>query len=91
MKTVLSKNKEPEYAAIALNLASATKAFKKVKTILTCICGALGVPLVYVIWHMIIPKEEENDPVFGEKNSKFNSHNHEPITCCPHLGGGLRL
>ena len=41
-----ANNKEPEYIAIALDLASATKAFEKVKTILTCIQGVLGVPLV---------------------------------------------
>ncbi len=31
----LANNKEPEYTAIALDLASAAKAFEKVKTILT--------------------------------------------------------
>ncbi len=44
-----ANNKEPKYAAIALDLASAAKAFEKVKTIFTRIRGVLGVPLVYVI------------------------------------------
>ncbi len=44
-----ANNKEPEYVSIALDLASAAKAFEKVKTILTRIRGVLGVPLVYVI------------------------------------------
>ncbi len=42
-------NKEPEYTAIALDIASVAKAFEKVKTILTRVRGVLGVPLVYVI------------------------------------------
>jgi len=44
-----ANNKEPEYVSLALNFASAAKAFEKVKTILTRIWGVLGVPLVYVI------------------------------------------
>jgi hypothetical protein len=41
-----ANNKEPEHADNALDLASAVKAFEKVKTILTRIWGMLGVPLV---------------------------------------------
>jgi hypothetical protein len=44
-----ANNKEPEYTVIALDLTSAPKAFKKVKTLLTRVRGVLGVPLVYVI------------------------------------------
>ena len=44
-----SDNKEPEYTAITLDLASAAKAFEMMKTILTRIRDVLGVPLVYVI------------------------------------------
>ena len=47
-----ANKKEPKYTAIALDLASAAKAFKKVKTILTCTRGVSGVPLVYVIRHL---------------------------------------
>ena len=39
-----ANNKEPEYVPIALDLASAAKAFEKVKTLLTRIRGVLGVP-----------------------------------------------
>ncbi len=44
-----ANNKEPKYTAITLDIASAAKAFEKVKTILTRVRGVLGVPLVYVI------------------------------------------
>ena len=85
-----ANNKEPKYTAIALDLASAAKAFEKVKTILTCIRGVLGVPLVYVIRHQLIPKDEDDDPAFGDDDtivgkSKYTSHDHEAITRCPIL------
>jgi len=78
-------NKEPEYVAIALDLASAAKAFEKVKTLLTRIRGVLGVPLIYVIRHILLPEEDDEDPAFGEDDSKYTSHDHEMITCCPIL------
>jgi hypothetical protein len=85
-----ANNKEHEYVSIALNLASAAKAFEKVKTILTCIRGVLGVPLVYVIRHLLIPEEPDRDPAFGDKDtiagdSEYTSHDHETITHCPIL------
>jgi len=85
-----ANNKEPEYASISLNLASAAKAFEKVKTILTRIWGVLGIPLVYVIRHLLIPKESDQDPAFGEDEpvggaSQYTSHDHETITRCPIL------
>jgi hypothetical protein len=61
----VANNKEPEYTAIALDLASAAKAFEKVKTILTRVRGVLGVLLVYVIRHQPVPEVEERDPEFG--------------------------
>ena len=76
-----SNNKEPEYTAIALDLASATKAFEKVKNILTLIRGVLGVPLVYVIRHLLIPENEDRDPAFREDDSKFTSHDNETTVC----------
>jgi hypothetical protein len=57
-----------------------------VKTILTRIQGVLGVPLVYVIRHLLIPKEEDDDLAFGDddtiirKKPKYTSHDHETIT-----------
>ena len=85
-----ANNKEPEYTAIAINLASATKAFEKVKTILTRIQGVLGVPLVYVIRHLLIPEDEDDNPAFGDDDtivgkSKYTSHDHKTITRCPIL------
>jgi hypothetical protein len=61
-----SNNKEPKYTAIALDPAAAAKAFEKVKTILTLIHGVLGVLLVYVIQHLLIPENEDRDPAFRE-------------------------
>jgi hypothetical protein len=80
-----ANNKEPEYVSIALNLASAAKGFEKVKTLLTRIQGVLGVPVVYVIRHLLIPKEPERDPAFGDNDTAYTSHDHEMITCCPIL------
>jgi hypothetical protein len=85
----VANNKEPEYTAIALDLASAAKAFEKVKTILTRIRGVLGVLLVYVIRHQPVPEVEERDPEFGGEDApvtgacKYTSHDHEMITRCP--------
>ena len=82
-------NKEPNYTAMTLDLASAAKAFEKVKTILTRIRGVLGVPLVYVIRHQPVPEVEERDPEFGGEDDpftgacKYTSHDHEMITRCP--------
>ena len=85
-----ANNKEPEYTAIALDLASAAKAFEKVKTILTRIRGVLGVPLVYVIRHLLLSNEADDDPAFRNDDtiagkSKYSSHDHETITHCPIL------
>jgi hypothetical protein len=83
-----TNNKEPEYTTIALDLASATKAFEKVKTILTHIRGVLGFPLVYVIRHLLLAGLQDDDPAFGEDDSKYSSHDHEMITRCPILEEG---
>ena len=47
--------------------------------------GILGVPLVYVIQHLLLPEDEDDDPAFGEDDSKYTSHDHKAITCCPIL------
>jgi len=85
-----ANSKEPEYVSIALDLASAAKVFEKVKTLLTRIRGVLGVPLVYVIRHLLIPKDPNRDPAFGNNDmiagdSEYTSHDHETITRCPIL------
>jgi len=59
-----ANNKEPEYTTIALDINSAAKAFEKVKTILTRIRGVLGVPLVYVIRHVLTPDLARDDDEF---------------------------
>jgi len=82
-----ANNKETEYVSIALDLASAAKAFEKVKTLLIRIRGVLGVPLVYVIRHLLIPEEFDRDPAFGDEDdpSQYTSHDQETITRCPIL------
>jgi len=50
----------------------------------------LGVPIVYIIRHLLIPEDEEDDPAFGDDEttagkSKYTSHDHERITRCPIL------
>ena len=87
----VANNKEPEYTAIPLDLASAAKAFEKVKTILTRVRGVLGVLLVYVIRHQPLPDDEARDPEFGGEDDpvtgacRYTSHDHEAITRCPIL------
>ncbi len=81
-----ANNKEPKYTAIVLDIASASKAFEKVKTILTRVRGMLEVPLVYVIRHQLFPEEEHDDPAFkddDDKKPQYTSHDHEMITRCP--------
>ena len=53
------------------------------KTILNRIRGVLGVPLVYVIRHVLTPDLDHDDPEFGDEDSKYTSHDHETITRCP--------
>jgi hypothetical protein len=45
--------------------------------------GVLGVPLVYAIRHLLTPDLDRDDPEFGDDDSKYTSHDHEMITCCP--------
>jgi hypothetical protein len=85
-----ANNKEPEYTAIALDLTSAAKAFKKVKTSLTHIRGVLGAPLVYVIRHQLVPEYERDDLAFGDDDNTngtptYTSHDQEMISQCPIL------
>ncbi len=52
-----SENKEPNYISITLDTSSTTKAFERVKNLLTHVCGMMGVPLVYVMRHQFIPED----------------------------------
>ncbi len=52
----------------------------------------LGVPLIYVIRHLLIPEDESDDLAFGDDNNapgigkpKYTSHDHETTTRCPIL------
>ncbi len=81
----VSENKEPVYMAMTLDTFSVKKAFERVKTILTCVCGATGVPLVYVLRHQLIPENKDDDPPFGEEDTKYNSIDQEMTTSAPIL------
>jgi hypothetical protein len=80
-----SKNKEPEYTPLTLDTSSATKVFDKVKKILARVLGMMGVPLVYVIRILIIPDDENNDPPFGDKDTKYTSVDMETTAHAPIL------
>ena len=43
----------------------------------------LGAPLVYVMRHVLTPDLDHDDPEFGVEDTKYTSHDHETITCCP--------
>jgi hypothetical protein len=62
-----------QYTPLTLDTASATKVFDKVKNLLAHVCGMTGVPLVYVIKILIIPEDENNDPPFGDEDTKYMS------------------
>ena len=79
----LSNNKEPEYTAMTLDLNLAPKTFERAKTILTCVWGVTSMPLVYVVRHHHIPDLEEDNPAFGEVDTKYLSHDQEMIARCP--------
>jgi hypothetical protein len=81
----LSNKKEPEYTATTLDLSLASKAFKRVETILTRVRRVTSVPLVYVVRHQLIPEEEDEDPIFREANSKYTSHDQETFVHSPIL------
>jgi hypothetical protein len=62
-----SENKEPDYTSITLNTSSTMKAFDKVKNLLNRVRGVTDVPLIYVVRHQLIPKDENDDPPLGEE------------------------
>ncbi len=59
-------NKKPDYIPITLDTSSATKAFERVKNLLTHVHGATGISLVYVVRHQLIPNDKDDYPPFGE-------------------------
>ncbi len=77
---------EPKYPLLTLDTSTAMKAFDKVRTILGQICGMMGVPLLYVIRVALVPPEDDDDdPVFGDEDSKYISIDMEMIARAPIL------
>ncbi len=68
---------------MTLDTASATKVFNKVKNLLTRVCSVTGVPLLYVIRILLIPKDKDDNPPFGEEDTKYTSVNMEATACAP--------
>jgi hypothetical protein len=66
-----SENKEPKYTPLTLDTATTTKVFSKVKNILAHVCGVMGMPHVYVIGIMIFPDDKNNNPPYGDKDTKY--------------------
>jgi hypothetical protein len=80
-----SKNNEPKSTPQTLDTSSATKVFEKVKNLLARVHGMTGVPLVYVIRILIIPEDKDDDPPFGEEDTKYTSVDMETTACAPIL------
>ena len=76
---------EPEYPSLTLDTSTATKALDKVKTILGQTRGVTGVSLLYVIRVALVPEDDDDDPAFGEEDSKYTSIDMEMIACAPIL------
>jgi hypothetical protein len=80
-----SENKEPEYTPLTLDTASAMKVFNKVKNLLTCVHGVMGIPFLYVIRILLIPKDKDDAPPFGEEDTKYTSVDMETTAHTPIL------
>jgi hypothetical protein len=83
-----SENKEPEYTPLTLDTSSATKVFNKVKNLLAHVSGMTVVPLVYVIRILIMPEDKDDDPPFGEEDTKYTSIDMETAARAPILSDG---
>jgi hypothetical protein len=80
-----SDNKEPDYPPLTLDPSTATRVFDKIKTLLGQVWGITGVPLVYVIRVAFVPEDENDDPPFGDEESKYTSNDMEMIARAPIL------
>ena len=78
-------NKEPDYPAQTLDMASATKTFDKTKTLLSRVRGVTGIPLSYVIRGILKVKDAVDDPAFGETDSAYTSIDSELTSRAPIL------
>ncbi len=77
---------EPEYPSLTLDTSTATKSFDKVRTILGRTSGVTGMPLLYVIRvALILPEDDDDDPAFGDEDSKYISIDMEMIARAPIL------
>ena len=77
---------EPDYPSLTIDTSNATKSFDKVKTILGKTRGVTGMPLLYVIRVALVPPDDDNDdPAFGEDDSKYVSIDMEMIAHAPIL------
>ncbi len=86
--TWFDTNKEPDYSPLTLDVASAPKVFDKIKTILTRVRGAAGIPLAYVIRHQLEPPKWDDDPPYGDEDSIYPSYDKEMIARAPILKPG---
>ena len=84
-------NKEPDYPAQTLDLASATKTLNITKTALSRVRGVTGVPLSYVIQNILNPPHTVDDPAFGAVNSTYTSIDSELISRAPILSADANL
>jgi hypothetical protein len=78
-------NKEPDYPAQTLDMASATKTFNKTRTTLSRVRGVTGIPLSYFIHGILKVKAAVDDPAFGEVDSTYTSIDSEMIMRVPIL------
>jgi hypothetical protein len=86
--TWFDNNKEPDHSPLTLDVASAPKVFDKIKTILTRVRGAAGIPLAYVIRHQLEPPNGDDDPPYGKEDSIYPSYDKEMIARAPILKPG---
>jgi hypothetical protein len=66
-----------------------SRKLERVKTILTCLWGATGVTPVYIVRHQLISKDKDDDPPFGEEDTKYTSIYQEMIARTPTLTGSV--
>jgi hypothetical protein len=84
-------NKEPGYPPLTLDPSTATRVFDKIKTLLGQVQGITGMPLVYVIRVVLVPEDENDDPPFGDEESKYTSIDMEKIARAPILSGNADI
>ena len=68
-----------------LNFGLYGESFDKVRTILGRTHGVTGVPLLYVIRVALVPEDDDDDPTFGDEDSKYISIDMEMIARAPIL------